>query len=516
MTENLLEELVGASQGSREKAERVKKAGSDFGFFCRYYLGDYFFSDAADYQRILYDVANTQSLTPDTSGRLKPFVAEKYRGLLRPTEKLAGAMFVEPREHGKTVRWSFAYPLWRALTGKSRYILLIGASDTAASENLVNIRTELEENERIIEDFGDLRGQVWRDSHIELTSGRCLQSKGSGASMRGTRYRQYRPDLIILDDIIKDADAESYTQRNKIHRWLKRVVLNLGKNAFIIWVNTIFHGDDPISRLCKELEAGKLSRWICARLACLLPDGNPLWPEYWKREELEEKRSQIGFTAFSTEYMNEPLSDEERIIRPEWIEAHKYEPLELPPQAALRYFCGVDPATGKHDRTAMAPIAVHKDTGIIYVLAPFAKTCSETETVKQLVLFHRMHRFQLIGWEDVVFSGIYANYVQKLAAEEHVYLPIKKLTVGGMSKEARVRSISMLIETGIIRFPARGAEAAVTELTEFPMGAFDDYPDALVHAVNTIQKSDHTITVAQAALPVKTLAQSIINKVRRF
>ncbi|MBR0546353.1 MAG: hypothetical protein IIW99_09095 [Treponema sp.] len=209
--------------------------------------------------------------------------------------------------------------------------------------------------------------------------------------MRGTRFRQFRPDLIVIDDVLKDDATNSPTQRNKIHRWLKRVVFNLGKKAFIIWVNTIFHNDDPISRLCRELEAGDLVNWIAVRLACIRADGTPLWPEYWDLQSLEDKKKTIGVSAFSTEYMNEPLADEERIIQLEWIDEFRY--TELPPRNRLQFFLGVDPATGAHDGTAEVPIARDKDTGIIYVLPSFSDACSETRTLEQMEMLYKAYHF---------------------------------------------------------------------------------------------------------------------------
>ena len=509
----LLEEIVGTDTSSLEKQQRVNTAKNDFGFFCRTYLSNYFYEEPAKYQQILYEVANTQSLSKKIAMQLKPFVAEKYQPLLKPEAKLAGAMFIEPREHGKTVRWSFAYVLWRVLTGRSRYVLIIGCSGTAAMENLQNIKTELEENEKLLSDYGNLKGKIWQDTRLELTNNSCIQSKGSGGTMRGTRYGPYRPDLIILDDILKDAEANSPTQRNKIHRWLKRTVFNLGKTSFIIWVNTIFHNDDPISRLCNELSEGTLKRWIAVRLACIRPDGKSLWPEHWPLKELNEKKESIGAAAFSTEYMNEPLSDEERIIHKEWIDTYRYE--LLPPASELRFFQGVDPATGAHDRTAIVNVALHVPTGTIYVLPSFAKTVSEQATVEQMVFYYNQYHPDLIGWENVVFSGIYGKYVQELAAKRHLYLPIKLLTVGGMSKEARVRSISMLIENGIIRFPVHGAENVIQELTEFPVGAFDDACDALVHAVHTAEGcgTGH-VAISTITQTIKNTASSIISRAR--
>jgi predicted phage terminase large subunit-like protein len=331
--------------------------------------------------------------------------------------------------------------------------------------------------------------------------------------MRGTRFRQYRPDLIILDDVLKDDAVDSPSQRDKISRWLKRVVFNLGKSAFIIWVNTIFHSDDPISRLIEEVEAGTLKRWIAVRLSCLRPDDSPLWPEYWSAEALEEKREQLGFDSFSTEWCNEPLSDEQRIIQKSWIKAHEYH--ELPPANELRFFCGVDPATGKHDRTAEIPIAAHRKTGIIYVLVPWAKVCSETATVRQLMITHRLYGYELIAWEDVVFSGIYGNYVQKLAAEENVYLPIKKLS-NTLSKDAKARFLSPLIENGIIRFPAEGANDMIDELCNFPKWKFDDQMDGLYLGVKVIPSGSGAPVVEQVKSATNTAARKIIDMVRRW
>lgn len=511
----VVDSLVGKSEDvklERERTRRVERATNDFGYFCKTYLTDYFYTDPAEYQKMLYEVADTRSLSRDLVDRIKSFVREKYWPLLRPTEHLAGALFIEPREHGKTVRWSFAYPLWQVLTGKSRYVLLIGASQTAAQENLINIRTELEENEQILADFGDLRGDRWSDARIELSNGSCIQAKGSGASMRGTRFRQYRPDLIILDDILKDDAVESPTTRAKIHRWLKRVVFNLGKTAFIVWVNTIFHSDDPASRLLCEMEEGTLKRWAAVRLSVYKPDGTPLWPENWSAELLEEKRQTLGSDVFSTEYENEPLSDEDRIIKPEWIQAHIYVPAELP--AGLRYFAGVDPAAGKHDHTAIVSVGVDR-AGIIWEVDAWAATCSEDETVTQLITKHKRFKYALIAWEEVSFTNIYARYVMRMAAAENVYLPIKTVKAGTESKVLRVRSISPLIENGLIRLRDRGNRELFEELTSFPKGRFDDLPDALAYAVHIITRSAELPQVVPIRRIAPTITQQTLRGYRR-
>jgi predicted phage terminase large subunit-like protein len=164
---------------------------------------------------------------------------------------------------------------------------------------------------------------------------------------------------------------------------------------------------------------------------------------------------------------------------------------------------------------AEIPIAVHRKTGIIYVLPPWAKVCSETATVRQLMIMHRLYNFELIAWEDVVFSGIYGNYVQKMAAEENVYLPITKLS-NTLSKDAKARFLSPLIENGVIRFPAEGASDMVDELVNFPKWKFDDQMDGLYLAVKVIPSGTGTPVVEQVKIMANTAARKIIDMVRRW
>lgn len=503
----LLDELV----SEKKKSPRRAKAEKDFDFFCREYLSDYFYTEPAEYQKVLYEIANTQSLSDYVISRLKEFIHEKYWDTLIPTQKIAGAIFCEPREHGKTVRWSFAYPLWRALTGQSKYLLLIGASGPMAKDNLINIKRELEENEKLMADFGDQIGTTWRDDRIELKCGVCLQAKGTGMSMRGTRYRQYRPDTIILDDLLKDKEVESPTQRHKIYKWLKSTVFNLGKTAFIVWVNTIFHSDDPISRLMKEVKEGTLKRFIAVRLSCFKPDHTPLWPENWPLEVLLEKKSQLGSDIFSTEYENEPISDEERIFRHDWIERHWYQAHNLVEAGIMRHFGGVDPSAGKHDLCGLVTIGVEKK-GYIWELDSWGRCVSENEFLRQLVVHHQKWKYELIGWEDIGFQTIYARHVMGLAAEEGVYLPIRTMPGGAASKISRLRSLSPLIENGIIRLN-KSSKDLIDQLVDFPKGRYDDIPDALWYAIQVANTGPGKVVIASGGRT--SIVKSVLRGFRR-
>lgn len=474
---SILKQLVGTVD--EEKRERLERASRDFGYFCRTYLGHYFTSEFAEYQQVLTRIETNQQLQAEDRTALTDLIKSDYHGLFPVTERIEGIVDVEPREHGKTVRQTLAKPLWRILTGRSRYILIVGASDAAATDNLGNIRTELEENELLIEDFGDqrLKGKTWNDARIELANGRCIQAKGAGSAMRGLRFGPHRPDLIILDDILKDEAAESPTQREKLYRWAKRVIFFLGKNAFVVVVNTIFHCDDLPSRLLYEIAEGRLENWVGLRFACYRPDGSPLWPDYWSAEELEKKRRSVGPREFTTEMMNEPLSDDESLFRKDWIIYESPADVDV---KRLRVYMGVDPATGAHDQSAVVTVGVD-DNGVVHVLDAFGRTMSPDAFTKKLVEKYLLWKPRQIGWEDVSFQKIFRQTVMREAARSGVHLPIKGMETKGLSKEARLSRISPLVENGLIVFRENQKEL-IDQLIMFPKGAYDDQPDALYYA----------------------------------
>ena len=73
----------------------------------------------------------------------------------------------------KSVFVSLAYPLWKALTGRSHFIVLIGDTERQVSLMIRNIRDEIENNRIIRLLFPDKKiGTEWSSTKLEI--GDCL------------------------------------------------------------------------------------------------------------------------------------------------------------------------------------------------------------------------------------------------------------------------------------------------------------------------------------------------------
>lgn len=452
----LLELAKHLPQGaSPERLERVARARDDFFFFCKTYLPHIFPSDFCSFHEEVIACLNSKN-------RQKIVLAA-------------------PRGHGKTSLVFVGYSLWALLTGREKFIVVIASSAVMASDQLANIKQELEVNELLLEDFGEQKTDIWRQDSLVLKSGATIIAKGSAASMRGLLRRGNRPSLVIMDDLEKDVVANSAVMRQKLDRWIRRVVFPLGRDTKIFYIGTILHYDSVLKRFLDEFAND--SGWFVRKFQALLPDGNPLWSAYWTKEKLEEKRREIGSAAFASEYMNEPMASEDRVFKEEWLEF--YERHQLP--AGLDVVMAVDPSTGKKtgDYQGLVVLGKDKSTGVVYVLAASGERLSVSGLGFKIIELYLQFRPRVILFEDLVFQAVYKSSVAQLASKQGLSLPLRGVKPAA-SKEIRIGAISPLVENGILRFH-KSQTLLIRQFLEFPFGGHDDLPDALAYAVSAFE-----------------------------
>ena len=83
--------------------------------------------------------------------------------------------------------------------------------------------------------------------------------------------------------------------------------------------------DDLTGRLLKAQKEPKADKWKTISFPAILPDGVPVWSEYWEIEELEKIKASLPIRNWSAQYMQEPTSEEGAIIKREWWQPWKKE-----------------------------------------------------------------------------------------------------------------------------------------------------------------------------------------------
>ncbi|MGW6738654.1 hypothetical protein [Streptomyces sp. NPDC055013] len=159
---------------------------------------------------------------------------------------------VAPRNLGKTSWWYLILPLWWAAYGYSKFTVAFANSDSQAQEHLETFRKQLDENERLREDFPDLcayrmkrRGMPDGDSKgtRHCRNGFVFKAKGIDAQSLGLKVGNLRPDTIVLDDA--EPDAANYSAYMKAQRLssIQNAILPLAGAANVVWTGTVtMHG----------------------------------------------------------------------------------------------------------------------------------------------------------------------------------------------------------------------------------------------------------------------------------
>ena len=140
-------------------------------------------------------------------------------------------------------------------------IVIVSDTGEQAEQFILDIKNNLEDNEKLIRDFGTMAREqkMWRQREIVTDNGVHLVGKSAGQSLRGIKYNSLRPDLIIIDDLEDDENVETELQRIKLYNWFMKVLLKCGNTTPIfVYIGTVLNYD---ALLYKILNEPKFSMW---------------------------------------------------------------------------------------------------------------------------------------------------------------------------------------------------------------------------------------------------------------
>jgi hypothetical protein len=445
-----------------------------------------------------------------------PFHAELMRDLESADRRLIAR--VAPRGHAKSTCAALAYPLWCICEQRRRNIVIITHESSLATQFVRDIRNELETNERIIDEYGDLcrdeateprsdgatKGKVrrpggtkarstkkakakrrtrskWSEAMFTTATGITMQAKGSGGSLRGVRVGPSRPDLIICDDIEKDEQVASPEGRRKLEYWLRRVVMPaLALDGRLLVLGSLIHYDSLLANL---RDPKRFPRWdykvYRAVEAEPAADGNfcrvALWPARWPLERLDEERERVGTLAFEQEYQANPIDDSIRVFRPEWLQ--RYDPGELVEQNLITLMA-VDPATGVSggDFFAIWIGSLDRTSGVICTRELTLERIGVPEQVKRIVAAFQRWRPLRIGIETVAYQVALKQILEDHSRKQRLYMPIVPIQTTA-NKRARIEGSSPFYENGTFRLPPTLDPEIESQFLHFPKAKHDDAPD---------------------------------------
>lgn len=407
------------------------------------------------------------------------FHRELWADFCSPYQYVAEAA---PRGHAKSTAGTKTFSLAALLFGFRDYELIVSASEATAVSHVQDIRKELVENEALIECF-KIHG-LSKDNEAEIVGhvgerAFKITAKGAEQKLRGLKWRNRRPNLILVDDLEDDEQVESQDRREKLRRWFFRALLPMGSDDCLIRVvGTILHEDSLLARLIRNKHwTSKLYR----AHAAFDDFGRILWPEKFSEAILRGKRDMFVAdgedSSYSQEYLNEPIAPTNIYFAPKG-----FIPLTTASRRAPKtYYVGIDFAISKAqhaDRTAIVVAGLTPENKLC-VVDVRADRWDSAEIIEEMFAVQRAYCPDLWFAEAGHIEKTLGPFLNAEMLAQDVWLNIDAL-VPTQDKVARARSYQGRHKSLGVEYD-KDADWWPTyyhEMKTFPRGQHDDRVDA--------------------------------------
>jgi predicted phage terminase large subunit-like protein len=390
-----------------------------------------------------------------------------------------------PPRHTKSEFASYMLPAW--LIGKNPKLKIIQTTHTA------ELALRFGRKVRNLMDMKEYR-EVFPD--VELS----VDSKAAGRWETGDGGEYYAAgvggaitgrgaDLLIIDDPHSEQDALSETALEHAYEWYTSGPRQrLQPGGSIVIVMTRWSLKDLTGKLIKAQGSDVMAdQWDIVEFPAILPSGNLLWPEFWKKDELLRVKASLSLSKWNAQWQQNPTAEEGAIIKKEWW--NKWEKDTTPIVSYLMQ--SYDTAFSKKetaDYSAITTWGVFRPEeggadNIILMDAQRGRWDFPELKAKAL----KEYKY----WEpDMVLIEAKATGTPLTDELRTMGIPVVNYTPSkGKDKHTRMHMVAPIFESGKVWAPEKKfSEEVIDECAAFPNGDYDDYCDSMSMALIRYRK----------------------------
>ena len=389
-----------------------------------------------------------------------------------------------PPRHTKSEFASYLLPAW--MIGKNPKLKIIQATHTAD----------------LAIDFGrKTKNLVDQDNYKELFPTRLQEDSQAAGKWKTDKGGEYfaagvggaitgrGADLLIIDDPHKEQDirADGKAFEKAMNWYTSGPRQRLQPGGAIVIVMTRWSTKDVTGQLLKAQGEEGSDQWDVVELPALLPDGKPVWPEFWTSEELLKTKASIPVSNWNAQYMQSPTGEEGALLKRDWWQ--DWTKKSPPP---IDYIIqSYDTAFTKGTRSDYSAIT----TWGVFTTETDGQNIILLDAFKDRYEFPELRRVayeQYLEWKpDMVIIEAKASGLPLTHELRAMDIPVINFTPSrGNDKHVRVNSVAPLFESGKVWAPMHEhfAQEVVEECAAFPYGEHDDYVDSTTQAIMRIRQ----------------------------
>lgn len=388
-----------------------------------------------------------------------------------------------PRGHAKSTAGTLAYGLASLLFGASSFLLLVSATERLAAGHLANMARVLSDNKDLATEF-DVEVLQCNETELTVRAGDRefhVLGKGAEQKVRGSLWRNKRPDLILVDDLEEDEAVMSRERREKLSLWFFNALVPCGsKNCRVRFLGTVLHLDSLLQNL---LEDEKNWRSLIFSAHKSFDDfSDILWPETFSEERLRDIRamylSRGNASGYSQEYLSKPIAECDQFFRKSDFRAMQDKDHDSPKEV----YASIDFALGEHEKSDKVAICVAgmDPEGILHVLDVISERMDPVQSMEAMFEIQRLYNPVFWVVEDENISKAIGPFLNQEMMKRGEWLELVRIRPT-KEKQQRAVSIKARMRAGGVRFDSDAPWYGdlLAEMLDFPRGKTDDKVDAL-------------------------------------
>ena len=331
----------------------------------------------------------------------------------------------------------------------------------------------------------DLKPDSQAAGRWETSAGGEYFAAGVGAAMTGRGA-----DLLIIDDPHSEPDALSTSAYDNAWEWYTSGPRQrLQPGGSIIIVQTRWSKKDITGRLLTAMSKDLMAdQWEIVEFPAIMPSGEPLWPEFWQKEELLKVKASLSVGKWNAQWQQNPTSEETAMVKREWWKEWGEDAIPKLDYIIQSY----DTAYSKKetaDYSAITTWGVFQphENGEQHLILMDAKkgrwNFPELKGIAQEEYEYWEPELMLI--EAKASGQPLADEMRMLNLPVATFSPGRKRGGGGMDKTTRMHIVSPIFESGKVWYPAgeKFADEVIEEIASFPNGDHDDFCDSMTMAL---------------------------------
>ena len=411
-------------------------------------------------------------------GRHHRIIAEKLEKVARG--ELKRLIVNMPPRHSKSEFASYLMPAW--FLGRNPKLKIIQA--THNTELAVRFGRKVRDllatpDYRVVFPDTNLKADDKAAGRWGTVEGGEYFAAGVGAAMTGRGA-----DLLIIDDPHSEQDALSSTAFDHAFEWYSSGPRQrLQPGGAIIVVMTRWGQKDLTGQVLKMQAADSMAdQWEVVEFPAILPSDKPLWPEFWKLDDLIKVKASLPVGKWNAQWQQNPTAAEGAIVKKEWWNVWEHE--DIPP---VKYIIqSYDTAFSKKETADFSAITTwgvfrNDETGADNVILMDARRGRWNFPELKGVAAEEYEY-----WEpDMVIIEAKASGQPLTDELRAAGIPVMNYTPSkGRDKITRMHTVAPLFEAGMVWAPEQKfADEVIEECLAFPHGENDDFVDSMTMAL---------------------------------